>query len=79
MDLNRPNYFKNIRKRWPPFQIYVYIYIYYFCKSQISKNRQFYCFGKRRTPEKNEDPSKQFLGILDMGSVSTRKHEMKIW
>ena len=33
--------------------------------------------GGHRT--KNDDPSNQILNILDMGSISSRKHEMVIW
>ena len=34
--------------------------------------------GKRQAPENDEDPSKQISKILDIGSISTRKYEMKI-
>ena len=29
--------------------------------------------------ENDEDPSENFLKILDMGPISTWKHEMKFW
>ena len=32
-------------------------------------------FRKRRAPENDEDPFKAFLEILDVGSISTRRHE----
>ena len=35
-------------------------------------------FGKRRGPEKPEDPSNKFRKILDMGSIFSRKHELEI-
>ena len=39
-----------------------------FCKSWTS-----------RAAENPDDPSNNILKILDMGSISSRKHEMKFW
>ena len=50
-----------------------------FWKSQDFGNRQFLNFSKRRAPKKNDDPFNKVLKILNMGSVSSRKHEMDIW
>ena len=49
-------------------------------KSKTSKLRNyehqaFWNFGKRWGPDKYEDPPNEFLKILDMGSISSRKHE----
>ena len=34
---------------------------------------------KRRAPKNDEDLSKEFLDILDMISISIKKHDMGIW
>ena len=37
---------------------------------------KFWQFWKRRAPKKDEDPLNQILEILDMRSISSRKHDM---
>ena len=44
-----------------------------FRKSNFSKTLE------KRWPTNEEDPSDFFLEILNMGSISSRKHEMDIW
>ena len=50
-------------------------------KKQSSRISQFSGFPllgkiwKRLVPKNDEDPSNTILNILDMGSISTRKHE----
>ena len=34
---------------------------------------------KRQGPKNDEDPFKRIADILDMGSISTNKHEIAIW
>ena len=34
---------------------------------------------KRPGPKNDEDPSNKILKILNMGPISTRKHEMEMW
>ena len=34
---------------------------------------------KGRVPQNDEDPFKQILEILNMGSISIKKHEMDMW
>ena len=41
--------------------------------------RQFVFFWKMRVPSNPNDPSNNFLETLDIGSISSRKHEMKSW
>ena len=48
--------------------------IFHISTSWISTKCKFW---KRRAP-KNEDPLKQFSEILNMGSISSREHEMNI-
>ena len=51
---------------------------YFFYKSQSSetpKNINLRKYGHR----KNEDPFNKILKILDMGVISSRRHEMTIW
>ena len=38
-----------------------------------------YRFGKRRAPENDEDTRNKFYKIMDMRSISIKKHEMEIW
>ena len=37
--------------------------------------QKFGFFGETLAPENDEDPFNDFLGLLDMGPTSTRKHE----
>ena len=34
---------------------------------------------KRRAPKNDEGPSNNILKVLDMGSISIKKHEIEIW
>ena len=49
--------------------------IYEFYISQIFGFPQCWNYWKRRKPHNDEDPSNTILDILDMGPISTRKHE----
>ena len=49
-----------------------------FCKSQNMGHLIFIDLGKTGA-ENDEDPFNQILTILDMGSISIKKHEMKVW
>ena len=55
------------------FYIYIYIYIYH-----NFENRKFWKDWKRQAPNNDEEPSKLFLGILDMGSISIQTHGMDL-
>ena len=48
-------------------------------ESQNVEHRKLWTTSKRRTPTNPDDPSNQFLKILDMGSIASRKHEMTCW
>ena len=50
----------------------------YLWKSPNLVNRAFGEFGKRRAPENPEESFNKLLKILNMGSISSRKHEMGI-
>ncbi len=81
LSLETPGYLNKTKKNhWNIFQTY---YLY---KSQNFENPQFWHSSKRRTakhdedltPKNNEDPFNKILRILDMRSISSRKHEMEI-
>ena len=40
---------------------------------------ELHLFDKFVGAENPDDPSYKFLTILNMGSISSRKHEMEIW
>ena len=53
---------------------------YYFLKILgFASLRTTGTFWKRRAPKHPDDPSNKILKVLDMGAVSSRKHEMEIW
>ena len=53
---------------------------YSFYKYQNFKTQQMKrLIWKRQAPTNHEDPSYTFLKILDMGSISSWKHEMESW
>ena len=47
-------------------------------KCQNLGNLKFWKLWKRQAPKNPNDPSKEILRILDMESISSRKHEMEI-
>ena len=46
--------------------------------STFWKSTCFICL-ERRAPKNHEDPSQNFLNILETRSISTRKHEWDVW
>ena len=63
---------KSTRKSWEHLGKY-YFHIWEF------GNPKLWHFSKRRAPQNDEDPSKNFLKILNMGQISTWRHEMIFW
>ena len=55
---------------------------YYFCKSQILGNHTFSKFETRfgkDAPEKDGNANKNISEILDMISISIKKHRIEMW
>ena len=52
---------------------------YYCYKTQNSGNRTFWEFPKGQAPNNPDVPFDQFLKIMDMRPISSKKHEMEIW
>ena len=65
-----PKYFKEYKKNHGDILENIIFHIWEFGKSKMLT------FSKRRAPENDDDPSKNFLKILNMGPLSTWKHEM---
>ena len=47
--------------------------------SRHSRNPQKCQFWKRQAPNNDEDSLNKYLNILDMVSISSRKHEIDFW
>ena len=45
---------------------------------EIINSEMLETIWKRGAPENDDDPSKQILEILNMGPISSRKHDMEI-
>ena len=72
LSLETPRYLKEIKKNlWNMFKNVAFRWEF--------GNPIVWQFPKRRAPKKYEDPFNKFLEILDMKSVSIKKHEMAIW
>ena len=50
-----------------------------FGKPQNAGNPEISQLSKRRAPTNDEDPLNKIWNILEMGSISPRKHKMEIW
>ena len=77
MDLDIPKYLKTFKNHYGD------IFENHFCyTSQIWEHKKMTISDqtwKRRAQKNDEDPSKNISEILDMRSLSIKKHEMGIW
>ena len=67
-----PGYFLKTRNPWNVLKDIMFLNLK---NSEISLNN----FGKDGRRKESGDPSNEILKVLDMRSISIKKHEMEIW